>query len=56
MTEELRDFKITCLKCKSDDVIVEIEGSIDFGGWTGVQPGSVVIKCKPCGHAQIFYT
>jgi ribosomal protein S27E len=53
--EKLEDFEIKCLKCNSEDVVVLVEGCIDYGGQTGVQAGSVVIKCKGCGNAQTFY-
>ena len=44
-------FSIVCNKCGSADIEVIGERGINYGGYTGYQPGSTAIKCNGCGSA-----
>jgi hypothetical protein len=47
--EDLRQqFKIVCRKCGSEDVAINKDDSIDYGGEAGYQVGSVQIGCNGC--------
>lgn len=46
-----KPFSVVCNKCGSPDVHVVGERGVDYGGWTGYQEGSTVVKCGPCGNA-----
>lgn len=51
------NFKVTCCKCKSEKVIINIQqpeysmGSEYTGMWCS-EKGGVVVKCIDCGHAM----
>lgn len=47
--DDLRQhFKLICRKCGSENVAVNIEQGIDYGGDTGYQSGSIQIGCNDC--------
>jgi hypothetical protein len=47
--DELRQrFKLVCRACDSDDVAINIEDGINYGGQTGYQEGSITIGCNAC--------
>ena len=41
-------FKVVCRKCGSEDVAINKEEGIDYGGETGYQSGSFQIGCNGC--------
>lgn len=41
-------FKLICRKCGSDDVVMDCEEGIDYGGMTGYQEGHLSIGCNSC--------
>jgi hypothetical protein len=41
-------FKLVCKKCGSEDVVLDYEGGIDYGGQTGYQSGWLSIGCNAC--------
>jgi hypothetical protein len=53
--EELeQQFKLVCRKCNSENVRVDIEQGIDYGGMTGWSPGHLAIGCNDCGKNDYF--
>jgi hypothetical protein len=46
-------FKLICLKCGSEDVVIDIEDGIDYGGETGWSPGCISIGCNACEQNDI---
>jgi hypothetical protein len=47
--EELRErFRISCRICGSENVGINWFDSIDYGEWTGIQPGTFTIGCNYC--------
>lgn len=44
-------FSVICNKCASIDIEIIGECGTDYGGQTGYQEGSTVIKCNSCGSA-----
>lgn len=48
-------FDIVCRKCGSkDEVVVNLERGIDYGGETGYQPGSLQIGCNACKNNDYY--
>lgn len=47
-------FKLTCRKCGSENVRMDIEQGIDWGGETGWQSGHIAIGCNDCGQNDVF--
>jgi len=47
------NFKISCKKCNSTDILIEVDDDIRCGSeYTGMWGESlVVIKCRGCGNA-----
>jgi hypothetical protein len=43
-------FRVMC-QCGSTAITINGESGIDYGGETGYQPGSTVLKCRDCGAA-----
>jgi len=39
-------FKLACKKCGSEDVVIDIERGIDYGGDTGYSSGHISIGCN----------
>lgn len=50
------NFSVVCNKCGSLDVQIIGERGIDYGGYTGWQDGTTVIKCISCGAATSVYS
>jgi len=48
-------FSVMCNKCRSLDVEIIGERGINWGGQTGYQEGSTVIKCNKCGSALTIW-
>ena len=48
-------FSIICNKCGSLDIHMSGEESRDYGGITGHQPGTSIIKCKKCGASLTIW-
>lgn len=47
--KDLRErFRIVCRKCGSENVAVNMEQGIDYGGQTGYQSGRMQIGCNDC--------
>jgi hypothetical protein len=44
-------FSVVCNKCKSSNIEIIGERGFDYGGETGYQTGSTVVKCNDCGSA-----
>lgn len=47
-------FKIVCRKCSSEDVVIDVQEAIDYGGETGVQPGSFSAGCNACKQNDFY--
>ena len=46
---DLRErFRIVCRKCGSENVAINKEDGVDYGGETGYQSGSFQIVCNEC--------
>lgn len=45
-----QQFKLTCKECGSENVSVNIEHGINYGGQTGYQEGSIQIGCNDCAE------
>jgi hypothetical protein len=43
-----QQFTLVCRKCGSEDVVINIEEGIDYGGQTGYQSGTISIGCNAC--------
>lgn len=54
MAEFRTQFKIVCRKCGSEDVVTRVELAIDYGGDTGVQPGSFSAGCNTCKQNDFY--
>ena len=48
-------FMLICKKCGSTKIHIIGDDGIDFGGMTGYQEGTNVIKCNNCGNADRIY-
>ena len=44
-------FRIVCIRCGGFNVEIIGELGCDYGGQTGYQPGSTIVKCTKCGAA-----
>lgn len=52
--EELhKRFMLTCRRCQSTNVKVDIVKGIDYGGETGYSSGHISIGCNTCGQNDI---
>ncbi len=47
-------FKLACKKCGSDDVVIDIEQGINYGGQTGYDPGHLTIGCNACKQNDVY--
>jgi hypothetical protein len=47
-------FKLICNKCQSENVRIDIEHGIDYGGETGYSSGHLAIGCNDCGKNDIY--
>lgn len=47
-------FKLVCKKCGSENVRIDIEQGIDYGGDTGYGSGHLAIGCNDCGKNDIY--
>jgi hypothetical protein len=46
-------FKLTCKKCGSDDVVLDAEDGVDYGGETGYSPGQITAGCNNCKQNDV---
>ena len=47
-------FTLTCRKCGSINVRLDIEQGIDYGGDTGWQSGHITVGCNNCGDNDVY--
>lgn len=53
--QEIRQaYKLVCLKCGSEDVVVDVTESGDWGGETGYSLGSLSIGCNACKQNDLY--
>lgn len=53
--EEIRvAFKLVCKKCGSEEVVIEIEQGVDYGGQTGYDPGYISLGCNACKQNDVY--
>ena len=48
-------FRIICMKCGGLNIEIIGECGVDYGGQTGYQEGTTVVKCTKCGAAITVY-
>jgi hypothetical protein len=41
-------FKLICRKCGSEDVVIDIQELVDYGGETGWSGGYITFGCNAC--------
>lgn len=46
-------FKLVCKKCGSENVVVDVEEGVDYGGETGYSSGRITIGCNDCKQNDI---
>ena len=47
-------FKLVCKKCGSEDVVIDIERGIDYGGETGYSSGHISLGCNACKQNDVY--
>lgn len=47
-------FKLTCRKCNSENVRIDIEQGIDYGGETGYYSGHITVGCNNCNDNDVY--
>ena len=47
-------FKLTCKKCGSENVALDIERGVDYGGDSGYSAGHINIRCSDCKQNSVF--
>ena len=47
-------FNLVCKKCGSDDVVIDIEQGIDYGGETGYSGGHISLGCNACKQNDVY--
>ena len=47
-------FKMVCTKCSSEDVAIDIEQGIDYGGETGYSSGHISLGCNACKQNDVY--
>lgn len=47
-------FKLVCKKCGSEDVVIDIEQGIDYGGETGYSSGHISLGCNVCKQNDVY--
>ena len=47
-------FKLVCKKCGSEDVVIDIELGIDYGGETGYSSGHISLGCNACKQNDVY--
>lgn len=47
-------FKLVCKKCGSEDVVIDIEQGIDYGGETGYSGGHISLGCNACKQNDVY--
>ena len=52
--ELLSKFKLICKHCGSENVVVEIEQGIDYGGETGYSNGHISVGCNDCKQNDLY--
>jgi hypothetical protein len=52
--DEIRQaFKMVCKKCGSEDIALDIEQGIDYGGDTGYDSGHISVGCNTCRQNDV---
>jgi hypothetical protein len=54
ITELRQRFKLICLKCGSDNIALDLDKGIDYGGATGYSPGTLSFGCNACKENDYF--
>ena len=47
-------FKLVCKKCGSEDIAIDIEQGVDYGGETGYSPGHITLGCNACKQNDVY--
>jgi len=47
-------FRLICRECGSENVVIDFEQGIDYGGETGYSPGHLTIGCNDCHRNDIY--
>ena len=47
-------FKLVCKKCGSEDIALDIEQGVDYGGETGYSSGHISIGCNACKQNDVY--
>ena len=47
-------FRIICKKCGSEDVVLDIELGVDYGGETGYSNGHITLGCNACKQNDVY--
>ena len=47
-------FKLVCTKCGGEDVSIDIEQGVDYGGETGYSGGHISLGCNACGQNDVY--
>ena len=52
--EEIKQsFKLVCKKCGSEDVVIDVEKGVDYGGETGYSSGYISLGCNACKQNDV---
>jgi hypothetical protein len=47
-------FKLVCKKCGSENVTLDIEQGMNYGGQTGYSSGHISLGCADCKDNDVF--
>ena len=47
-------YKLMCKKCGSENVVIDIEQGIDYGGETGYNSGHISLGCNDCKKNDVY--
>lgn len=47
-------FRLVCKKCGSENVVIDVDQGIDYGGETGYSPGHITIGCNDCKQNDVY--